>query len=144
MGDKPQPKGSCLVCGKLGHFARECRHRKSKSQQTQHNKPQANVTEEEDFVAAISELNVVNTGKSKGWWIDTGVTTHVTYDRAMFKTYEMDTNDCKLALATTVTTQLIGKGKVELKFTFGKTIALLNVFHAPEMRKNLASGFLLN
>ena len=63
---KPQAKGSCFVCGKPGHFARECRHRKKCPQQSQPTKPQANVTEEEQFVAVISEVNAVSTGKSEG------------------------------------------------------------------------------
>ncbi|XXG68980.1 hypothetical protein AAC387_Pa06g1952 [Persea americana] len=141
---KPQAKGSCFICGKSEHFARECCHRKKCPQQSQTTKPQANVIEEEQFIVIISELNAVSTGKSKGWWIDSGATTHITFDSGVFKTYEKVTNDCKLALGTTVTTQVIGRGKVELQFTFGKTVTLLNVFHAPELRKNLVSGYLLN
>ena len=64
----------------------------------------------------------------------TRATTYVTFDRGVFKTYEV-TNECKLALGTTVTTQVIDKGKVELQFTFEKIVTLLNVFHAPELRK---------
>lgn len=38
---------------------------------------------------------------------------------------------------------MIGKGNVELVFTFGKKITLANVLHVPDMNMNLASGDLL-
>lgn len=37
-----------------------------------------------------------------------------------------------------------GKGKILLKLTSGKTLALNNVLYVPEMRRNLVSGALLN
>lgn len=82
--------------------------------------------------------------KNEGWWIDTGASTHVTYDRGVLKTYEMVTNDCKLALETTDTTQVIGKGKVKINYTFENTVTLQNVSHATKMRNNLVSSLLLN
>ncbi|MCI94275.1 putative gag-pol polyprotein, partial [Trifolium medium] len=42
------------------------------------------------------------------------------------------------------TFNVAGIGDVELKFTSGKTLILKDVMHAPDMRKNLVSGFLLN
>ncbi|KAK2391773.1 CBL-interacting serine/threonine-protein kinase [Trifolium repens] len=72
---------SCFNCGKPGHFARKCRLR---------NKPatapdaQANLTDE-PYVAMITEINMV--GGTDGWWIDTGASRHICYERAMFKTY---------------------------------------------------------
>ena len=94
-------------------------------------------------MVVISKVNTLSTGKSEGWWIDTGATTHFAFGD-LFKTYEEVKQDCKLALGTTGTTQVIGKEKIELQFTSGKTMTLLNVLHAPEMRKNLVSSFLLN
>ena len=73
-------------------------------------------------------------------WLDTSATTHVTFDRGAFKTYEQVTDGSKLALGTTSTSQAADKGKVKLQFTYEKTVTLLNVFHAPEMRKHLVSG----
>ena len=39
--------------------------------------------------------------------------------------------------------KVIGKGSVELNFTSGKKLLLLNVLHVPDMRKNLVSAYLL-
>ena len=39
---------------------------------------------------------------------------------------------------------IIGKGKVLLKLTSGKSIALTNMLHVPSMKRNLISSGLLN
>jgi len=49
-----------------------------------------------------------------------------------------------MLLADSHTTTVAGIGDVELKFTSGKNLILKDVMHTPEMRKNLASDFLLN
>ena len=41
------------------------------------------------------------------------------------------------------TTQVLGKGKVMLKLTLGKTLALNDVLHGPNIRANLVSVALL-
>ena len=52
-------KNPCFVCGKPGHYARECRHRKER-------KDNATNAIEEDIIATISEINYVH-GKLQGW-----------------------------------------------------------------------------
>ena len=46
--------------------------------------PQANMTQEQ-YIAVITKINMI--GGSDGWWVDTGASRHVCYDRAKFKTY---------------------------------------------------------
>jgi hypothetical protein len=41
------------------------------------------------------------------------------------------------------TAKVMGKGTVELQFTSGKKLILVNVLHVPEIRKNLVSANLL-
>ena len=41
------------------------------------------------------------------------------------------------------TAKVIGKGTIELQFTSGKKLILLNVFHVPDVRKNLIYASLL-
>ena len=40
-----------------------------------------------DLIAVISEVNLVGSNP-KEWWIDTGATCHVCYDKMMFSTFE--------------------------------------------------------
>ncbi|TQD71284.1 hypothetical protein C1H46_043183 [Malus baccata] len=82
----------------------------------------------------ISEINLVD--GCEGWWVDTGVSRHVCNDRSFFKTYYV-AEGRKVLLGDST-------GKVELRFTSGKTMILKDVMHAQAIRKNLISGFLLN
>ncbi|CAL9017449.1 unnamed protein product, partial [Prunus brigantina] len=123
----------CYNCHKPGHLARNCRNRSRPA-------PQVNVTEEQ-LIAMISEINMVD--GFEGWWVDTGASRHVCYDRACFKTYSV-TDDRKVLLGDSHTTIVAGTGEIELKFTSGKTVILKDVLHTPDIRKNLVSGYLLN
>ena len=42
------------------------------------------------------------------------------------------------------TIEVVGIGEVLLKFTSGREVTLKDVFHVPDIRKNLVSSFLLN
>lgn len=77
------------------------------------------------LVAMIFEINMV--GELEGWWVDTGVSRYVYYDRDMFKTSVV--GDMKVLLGNSHTVTVVGNSKVELKFTFGKILLLKNVMH---------------
>ncbi|KAI9164846.1 hypothetical protein LWI28_003192 [Acer negundo] len=89
----------------------------------------------------ISEVYLVN--GFEGWWVDTGASWHVCYDRAMFKSYS-NVEDKKVLLGDSHSTVVAGSREVELNFASGKTIILKDVLHTPEIRNNLLSGYLLN
>ncbi|XP_034229386.1 uncharacterized protein LOC117638363 [Prunus dulcis] len=137
-------KGSYWVCGKLGHKAQECHHRRDHNPTNQGNNHgrnnQANVTE--DFVAVVSETSMVS--NDKDWWIDTGATKHIYGDRNMFYDYHQISSGEKLYMGNVFASVIQGIGKVVLKFTFGKNLTLQNVLLVPEIRKNLVSGPLLS
>jgi hypothetical protein len=80
---------------------------------------------------------------ASGWWINTGATRHICGEKNLFKTYEKVGDEIELYLGNSTTTKVVGKGTVELKFTSGKVVTLIDVFYALEIRKNLVSGGLL-
>ncbi|CAL2253197.1 unnamed protein product [Prunus armeniaca] len=132
-------KGACWVCGKPGHKAQDCRHRRDQNPTN----PQANVTEvNEHFVAVVSETNLVS--DTKDWWVDTGATRHICGDRNLFTDYEQNSSGEKLYMGNASASAVEGKGSVLLKFTSGKVLTLLDVLHVPEIRKNLVSGPILS
>ncbi|KAB2625296.1 polyprotein [Pyrus ussuriensis x Pyrus communis] len=102
---------------------------------------QRNIFKKQPIRTCISKFNLVD--GSERWWVDTSAFRHVCYDRSLFKTYSV-TKGRNVLLGDSHSTDVVGIGEVELKFTFGKTMILKYVMHAPAMSKNLVSGFLLN
>ncbi|GAU41954.1 hypothetical protein TSUD_380590 [Trifolium subterraneum] len=128
----------CFNCWKPGHLAKKCRG--MKRPKPAHLNAQVNVTDEA-YTCMITEINMV--GGTDGWWIDTGATRHVCYERAMFKTYTSAENK-KVQMGNAHTSDVASVGEVVLNFTSGKTLILKDVLHVPEMKKNLVYGSLLN
>ncbi|CAL9018648.1 unnamed protein product [Prunus brigantina] len=81
---------------------------------------------------------------TKDWWIDTGATKHICGDKSMFSTYQEISGGEQLYMGNSSTATIVGKGKVLLKFTYGKELTLLDVLHIRDIRKNLVSGPLLS
>jgi hypothetical protein len=132
-------KGPCFVCGKIGHNAAQCRLRKG---HPYHPKPHANLIESEVIAAVVSEVNLVN--NISEWVLDTGATRHICTNRNLFLEYEEVNDGENVFLGVARTAKVAGKGKVILKLTSGKTLALNTVLHVPNMRRNLVFGSLLN
>lgn len=138
--------GACFHCGKKGHYIRNCRHRKS-SEQIANKTNGANMVEDigSDIVAMISmmdigmltEINMASAINSSDWWYDSGATVHVCNDKAQFKKYEAAKGDQEVLMGNHNPAKVLGKGIVELQFTSGKKVTLINVLHVPEIRKNL-------
>uniref|UniRef100_A0A2N9FSN7 Retrovirus-related Pol polyprotein from transposon TNT 1-94-like beta-barrel domain-containing protein n=1 Tax=Fagus sylvatica TaxID=28930 RepID=A0A2N9FSN7_FAGSY len=113
-----------------------------KGQDHHHPKPQANLTESEVIAAVVSKVNLVN--NMTEWVVDTGATRHICSSKELFLNYEEATDGENVYLGDARTTRVAGKGKVFLKLTSGKSLALHFVLHVPDMRRNLVSGSLLN
>lgn len=128
------------LCGKIGHVASDCKFRKG--QDHHHPKPQANLTEIEVIAAVVSEANLVN--NMIEWVVDTGATRHICSNKEMFLDYEEVIDGESVYLGDARTACVAGKGKVLLKLTSGKSLALHSILHVPNMRRNLVSGSLLN
>ena len=147
---------SCFFCGKKGHFKKECRfYKKLKMEENAGNKKKANVVEKPPSpaeiiamvaglnISMITECNMAMMNKITDWWYDSGATVHICNDRNLFKNYEAVSNEEKVLMGNNDTANVHGKGTVELQFTSGKKLVLLNVFHVPDVRKNLVSASLL-
>ncbi|GKA29249.1 zinc finger, CCHC-type containing protein [Tanacetum coccineum] len=78
------------------------------------------------------------------WWVDSGATVHVCKDRCWFKTYESLNDGSILHIGNESTALVHERGCVDLRFSSGKIVYLLNVLHVPNIRKNLVSSIILN
>lgn len=136
---------SCYICGKPGHKAYQCfkRHDATKKPNHEQTKGQANLAETEDIIAAvISEVNLV--GNIAEWIVDTGASRHFCANKDMFTEFEKTEGGEEVFMGNSSSSEVLGKGKVLLKLTSGKTLALQNVLYVPSLRRNLISGALLN
>ena len=95
------------------------------------------VTKGDDIIAAVvSQVNMVT--NSKNWVVDSSVTRHICANLGAFTSYTSVGDDEKVVyLGDSHTTQVLGKGKVMLKLNLGKTLALNDVLHFPNIRANL-------
>eukprot|EP00261_Vitis_vinifera_P027472 XP_010661281.1 PREDICTED: uncharacterized protein LOC104881771 [Vitis vinifera] len=117
------------------HYARECRYRNDQKGAV------VNAIDEE-IITTLSDVCVVQ-GKVQGWWYDTCATVHVTYDKSLFKTFEDAKGDQEVQMGNEGRSKVLGKGTIEVAFTSGKRVTLINVLYVPDMNKNLVSGDLL-
>ena len=78
------------------------------------------------------------------WVVDTRATRHICFSEELFLNYEEVIDEENVYLEDYGTTRVARRGKVHLKFTSGKSLALHSVLHVPNMCRNLVSGFLLN
>ena len=126
-------KGACFVCGKRGHFKKDCYFYKK-------NKEKGSASKE-NLVAMISEINMIEDIES--WWVDSGATRHVCKNKDFFKTLKEE-DAAVLYMGNASSVHVKGIGTVEIEFTSGKVLTLKDVFYVPEVRKNLISVPLLN
>ncbi|KAG8473268.1 hypothetical protein CXB51_035191 [Gossypium anomalum] len=128
-----------------GHYIKDCRLLKKKQYAIT---SKANMVKDMDLAAMITEgiesleivmiteLNIAMTNKSYNWWLESGATSHVCNDQQQFKSYELVANR-EVLMGNYQSVKVLGQGTVELNFTFGKKLALTNVLHVSDMKKNL-------
>lgn len=142
--------GTCWECGGP-YFKKDCPSwkRKKANQQYQQNVgqnqgivPHDATNLEMNFVAVISEINVVQDDDS--WWVDSRASRHVCKDRQFFKTFQELKDGPILYMGNDSTVRAKGMGHVQLLLTSGNKLTLTDVVYVPEVRKNLISGGLLN
>ncbi|XP_070010974.1 uncharacterized protein [Nicotiana sylvestris] len=93
----------------------------------------------------VKELNIAaTTTKNQDWWLDSGTIIHVSHDKNTFKTYSEVKESEKVLMCNHVTAEVAGKGIVEINFTSGQKLTLLNAFHLSKILKNLISTSLLS
>nr|ABF94958.1 retrotransposon protein, putative, Ty1-copia subclass [Oryza sativa Japonica Group] len=122
---KGKAKGDCFVCGKSGHWAKDCPERKDRKSANM-------VISEGGGTSGYGKIlpTVLSVFHSPDWWVDTGANIHVG-------------RGSSLLMGNGSLAAVHGVGTVDLKFTSGNTVQLKNVQHVPSIKKNLVSGSLL-
>ena len=93
------------------------------------------------IVVVVSQANMVT--NSKNWAIDSDATRHICAKRYAFTSYtSIGDDETVVFLGDSHTAQVLGKGKVMLKLTSRKTLALKDVMHVPNIRANVVHCFI--
>ncbi|KAJ9557645.1 hypothetical protein OSB04_012259 [Centaurea solstitialis] len=139
FNNKPKKSGPCHVCGETGHYARECKDRKSG--------PVANAVEEVANLVANVNLggvymisSLTRAVAARGWFVDTGATIHVCGQRRCFDTYRPVPAGTVVVCADGHRADVLGIGDVILRFKRGRTVVLTDALHVPTIPKGLVSA----
>lgn len=120
----------CFICGKEGHWKRECPDKRSSKAQDS-----ANIAEEKKQPLILT----VSTQYTKDEWVmDSGCSFHITPD----KSYLFDLEEFKggkVLMANNTHSSIHGIGKIKIQNPDGSTIILTGVRYMPGMSRNLIS-----
>ena len=82
--------------------------------------------------AVVSEVNLIGSNP-KEWWIDTGATRHICYNKELFHTFSPTDTGEKLFMGNSSISKVLGKGNIVLKMTSGKELTLKDVMYVPKI-----------
>jgi hypothetical protein len=148
--NKDKKGRACFHCGKKDYYIRECRFLKNQMKDKELNTREANVVDEivamvsEMQIGMVTEVHMASAAKnSSEWWYDSGATIHVCNNKTLFKEYVEVGNGLEVLMGNHNTAKVLGIGTVELILSNGKKLVLNNVYHIPDIKKNLVSTSLL-
>ena len=127
----------CFKCEKYGHVV------KNSPLKRVH---ESNMTEEKEKVEQLNEGIALTTTSSKKennqWFIDSGATKHMTFQRNIITNYKKYEEPSKIFLGDNTIIKAYGEGIVKLECYDGEenvTLNLHRVLYVPDIKKNLLS-----
>jgi hypothetical protein len=96
-------------------------------------------------IGMITKLNMTtNVVKISDWWLYSSAIVYICNNKAWFKTYEELKKAEEVLMGNHNFSKVLRKETIELYFTSEKKLSLINVFHVPEISKNLVPASLLS
>lgn len=139
---KNDSKMKCFKCGEIGHRARFCpkNARKSKDQTASNAESECFFT---TFDTSKSETFKVGDSLNSDYWcLDSGTTSHMCKDINDFAEINRDGNQGRVNLASSMSTNILGKGIVSTNVEMDgkcKEINFKDTLYVPDLRTNLIS-----
>ena len=147
--NKDKKNRECFHCGKKGHYIHEYKLLKNKKNDEEGNVIETNVIEH--IVAMVSGIHIDMITKVHitmivnpfNWWFNLGATVYVCNNKEQYKTYDESSIEQQVLMSNHNKAKVLVKGTVKVKMSFGKIMILTNIFHVPDIKKNLVSTNLL-
>ena len=85
----------------------------------------------------ITEVHMTVNANPFDWWFDFGAMMYVCNNKEQFKTYDESSIEQQVLIGNHNKAKVLGKDTVEVKMTSDKMLILTNVFHVPNIKKNI-------
>ena len=142
--NKDKKNRACFHCGKQGYYIRECKLLKNKKKDEEGNVIEHIVAMVSGIhIDMITEIHITMIANPFDWLFDSGATMHVCNNKEQYKTYDESSIEQQVLMSNHNKAKVLVKGTVKVKMSSGKMIILTNVFHVPDIKKNLVSTNLL-
>jgi hypothetical protein len=138
----------CFNCKKLGHHIKDHRFLKLDEKNNNYNnyKCQSNFIQNDNgsqnhklYVASLINFTNKTSIFDDKWYVDTGATQHMSYDKKAFINYEKWPNGPLVYLGDSTTHAIEGQGDVAIKLLNNKVKEIPSILHILGLTKNLFS-----
>lgn len=145
--DSKAKKKNCGYCEKPGHHVKTCRKwiadgRPPKEKKAGEQKATSK-TQTTNMLLFAETSEVLNSEADNcDWYVDNGATSHVTYDKSCFKSFELFNASHTISTANGDKLKAVGKGVIEIESVVGgklQRFCLSDVWYVPCIKKNLFS-----
>lgn len=130
-------KGSCNWCRLPGHYKKECR--KKQNGEPRRPPPESHVLTSTSKPSVLVTCEIYTTHMSETWFLDSGATHHVCYTKQNFQTYLPARDETFLVVGNNSRVAVLGTGTMLLITPQDFRVTLYQVYHVPDMIKNLVS-----
>ena len=135
-------KRLCWICGKEGHFKRQCYKWLERNKDQKHNQDQGEASlakdDARDLVGLlVAEVNSVEVDRDE-WVLDTGCYFHMTPRRDVFIDLQESASG-RVRMANNISSEIKGVGSVRFQNPDGTTFLLQDVRYMPDISRNLIS-----
>ena len=131
----------CYRCKRFGHIAKQCQ----KNKKFDESNVAVDCQKANEGSVAQDNIALSSTMKcalSNGWYVDSGATSHMTYDRKILSNFREFQHPSQVYLGDDKAIFATGQGSVKIACydeSYPITLTLENVLYVPKLRKNLLS-----
>lgn len=135
-------KPICFICKRDNHLTKDCRYLQRSHELGSNKKQQSNIAQQSDtktYAKLYIAASTIVTENDQSWYIDTGATQHMCFDRDAFGNLIEWEQGHVVYLGDNTTHDIIGQGDVTIQLNNGTVKEISQVLYIPGLKKNLFS-----